>query len=117
MNDHTPGRVSAIDFGPVTKSTAELIRAMNKAFSRVSEAIRPLGDYMHQNQHSYHIHLSEGTRYMRTPLERALWYAQDELYDAYALVDGPYRHRAVKAARDEIRRINKLIVRDRGWHR
>lgn len=118
MTDHTPGRVrmnvGSIDLSPISARMAGVIRSMNTAFAGAAKTI---GDALHQNPHSYHIHISTGDRYGLNPWRRALMWAEDDLWEAELLTDGAYRHRAVKAARDEIKRIRKVEIRERGWRR
>jgi hypothetical protein len=51
------------------------------------------------------------------PITMAIRFAQGRVWDAEDITHGPTRHRAVKAARDELKRLRNLEITIRGWDR
>lgn len=113
MTDHTAPMTWDLGLSVLGKSLSATLEQIRKAFAGAHASLGIIGDSAHLNH--YHIHTGE--RYGMTGIQRAIVYAQDDLWDAEWSTDGEYRHRAVKAARDELRRLRKLEVRQLGWHR
>lgn len=93
--------------------TREVVAIWVNELSSVMEQMAESVTHLIYEMRSHHEPL---IRY-RSWLEKAIARAERDLDDAQWFTDGAYRHRAVKAARDELRALRRWEVRERGWHR
>ena len=97
--------MSSIDLVPASRAIAQLA---NELSASLGPAIKAIGDAVHL---SFHSSLNNFWFHNR------MLHAYAELDLARWVVPGSERHTAVKAARDELKRLRKAEIRYRGWKR